>query len=137
MNVKNCRKCGKLFNYVIGPSICPKCKESIEEKFQEVKKFITENRHAGYAEISENCDVEVGQIQQWVREERLVFSDDSPVGINCEGCGAMIKTGRYCEKCKKEVASGFNNILKTRQQADSNRDQKGSKENPKMRFIDR
>ena len=34
MNVKNCRNCGKLFNYIAGPNICPACKEEIEKKFQ-------------------------------------------------------------------------------------------------------
>ena len=42
-----------------------------------------------------------------VREERLVFSDDSPVGLPCESCGVTIKTGRFCDKCKAELATGF------------------------------
>ncbi len=40
MNVRNCRKCGNLFNYVSGPPICMACREKLEEKFQEVKKYI-------------------------------------------------------------------------------------------------
>lgn len=32
MNVVNCRRCGKLFNYIAGNKICPKCKEEIEQK---------------------------------------------------------------------------------------------------------
>ena len=38
MEVRNCRKCGRIFNYVAGMPICPACRERIEEKFQEVKK---------------------------------------------------------------------------------------------------
>ena len=39
MNVRNCRKCGRMFNYVSGPPICGKCREQAEEQFQVVKKF--------------------------------------------------------------------------------------------------
>ena len=44
MNARNCRKCGKLFNYVSGPPICMACREALEEKFQEVKNYIFEHR---------------------------------------------------------------------------------------------
>ena len=100
MDVRNCRKCGRIFNYVAGIPICPACRERIEAKFQEVKDFIRENKGAGIPEISKTCGVETSQIHQWIREERLVFADDSPIGINCENCNATIKTGRFCEKCK-------------------------------------
>ncbi len=62
MDTRNCRKCGKLFNYVSGPPICPKCKDAVEQKFQEVKKYVQENRTATYKEIEEACQVEHRQI---------------------------------------------------------------------------
>lgn len=43
MNARNCRKCGKLFNYVSGPPICMACREALEEKFHEVKSYIWEH----------------------------------------------------------------------------------------------
>ena len=39
MNVRNCKKCGKLFNYVSGAPVCPACKDALEKKFQEVKNM--------------------------------------------------------------------------------------------------
>jgi methionyl-tRNA synthetase len=51
--------------------------------------------------------VERKQIEQWVREERLVFSDESPIKLYCEKCGKYITTGRFCEQCKKDNASSF------------------------------
>ena len=71
MNVRNCKKCGRIFNYVSGMPICMQCKEKLEEKFQEVKKYIQENRHASIPQVSEACEVSTNQIQQWLREERL------------------------------------------------------------------
>ena len=71
MNVRNCRKCGRLFNYISGPSWCPACREQMEVKFQEVKEYIRENPGVGIKQVSEACDVEPAQINQWLREERL------------------------------------------------------------------
>ena len=107
MEVKNCRKCGKMFNYIGGQQICPACKEAAEKKFQEVKEYVREHKAASMTQICEDCDVENKQVQQWVREERLVFSDESPIKLSCELCGTQIKTGRYCDKCKKETANNI------------------------------
>jgi len=131
MNVRNCRKCGKIFNYVVGPTICPSCREKMEAKFAEVKEFVRDNKGASIPEISEKCDIETQQIQQWIREERLVFAEDSPLGIECEGCGTMIKTGRYCDKCKAAITQGFNPVKKV----EKAEPKKPTKENPKMRFL--
>lgn len=110
MNVRNCRKCGRMFNYVSGPPICGKCREQAEEQFQVVKKYIEEHKTATIPQIVEDCQVDQKLIHQWIREERLSFADDSPIKIKCEICGAMISTGRYCEKCKKETVHSFSDI---------------------------
>lgn len=47
----------------------------------EVKKYVREHPNVDVKELSEEMDVSVRQINRWVREERLVFSDDSPVGL--------------------------------------------------------
>ena len=111
MNVKNCKRCKRLFNYVTGPMLCAACREEEEAKFQEVKKYVSENINTDIQTVSEVCDVSVKQIQQWVREERLVFSDDSPMGIACERCGVMIKSGKYCAKCKADLTNVLNNAI--------------------------
>jgi len=136
MEVRNCRKCGRIFNYVVGMPICPSCKEKLEAKFQEVRDYIRENRGAGIPEISKACDVEPTQIHQWIREERLVFSDDSPIGVNCEKCGQMIKTGRFCEKCKAEMVHGLKGSIETQKPKEPMK-KKDPRDNPRMRYLDR
>lgn len=111
MNVINCRRCGKLFNYIAGPQICPRCKEKNEEKFQEVKKFIQQNRRCSMQEVCEECDVEPSQVQTWIRQERLQFAEDSPIKVNCEKCGAMISSGRFCDKCKNDMSKDLNSMM--------------------------
>ncbi|GFI23131.1 hypothetical protein IMSAGC011_01916 [Lachnospiraceae bacterium] len=136
MNVRNCRKCGKLFNHMMGMPICPACKEKLEQKFQEVKKYIRENRMSGIKEVSEACDVEPGQIQQWIREERLEFTPDSPVKIPCENCGEMIRSGKYCEKCKREITNNLSSAME-KPKAVLTEPKKIQSNGNKMRFLDR
>lgn len=112
MNVRNCRKCGKMFNYVMGVPMCPACKDAMEEVFQGVKKYVQEHKGASINDVAEACEVEAQQIRQWIREERLEFSDDSMIGIACEKCGTTIKTGRFCEKCKASMATDLNSAFR-------------------------
>lgn len=137
MNVKNCRGCGRIFNYVAGPFLCQVCREGMEAKFQEVKEYIRANPGVGINEVSVACDVPVSQIQQWLREERLEVTEDSPIYLSCEGCGANIRFGRYCDKCKNAVASGFKNVLNTHkaQQQAAAPKRTDPRDNPRMRYL--
>ena len=71
MNVRNCRKCGRLYNYVAGQRICPLCQERLEEDFQMVKEYVRKNPGVTVNRVAEECEVEISQIRQWLREERL------------------------------------------------------------------
>ena len=134
MNVRNCRKCGNLFNYLSGPPICMACKEALEQKFQEVKAFIRDNAHATIPQVSESCDVSTNQIHQWLREERLELSAESGITLTCENCGSVILTGRFCSKCKNSMANQLNSSIK-KPEVKKPEPKKDQKENPKMRFL--
>ena len=111
MEVRACRSCKRLFNYIAGPVRCPVCSDALEKKFQQVKLFIWDHKTATLQEIADANDVSVGQLRQWVREERLSFTDESPVGLECEMCGTTIKTGRYCTACKNKLGSTLMSAL--------------------------
>ena len=134
MNVKNCRGCGRIFNYITGPFLCQACKEKMEMKFEEVKEYIRENPGVGIKEVAEACDVETSQINQWLREERLELTEGSTIFLSCESCGTQIRSGKYCEQCKYNMTMGFKNILQNKPQ-EANTGNKIDKDNPKMRFL--
>lgn len=139
MNVRNCRRCKRLFNYVVGPYFCPQCREDMEAEFQVVKKYVQDHKNADIHVVAEECSVDPSQIRQWVREERLVFSDDCPVGLNCERCGKMIKSGRFCDECKRDMATTFSNAIGRGPGVSSSSNSgsgKPEKASPKMRFLD-
>ncbi|MDD7402699.1 MAG: flagellar protein [Butyribacter sp.] len=132
MDVRNCKKCGKLFNFT-GESVCPACAKEMEEKFFEVREFIYKNPTANMATVSEEMDIPIQQIKKWVRQERLSFSKDSGISIDCESCGRPILTGRYCKECKTKMANKFSSAY----QEKAAKPEKGQSvsSNGKMRFL--
>lgn len=136
MNIRNCRNCGRIFNYVGGSFLCQPCREKMEEKFHEVKEYIRSNPGVGIPEVSEACDVEPSQIRQWLREDRLEITEDSPIFLNCESCGAPIRSGKFCEKCKLEMTNGFKSVLKSSRPAkEAAPAHKPDSTSAKMRFL--
>ena len=111
MDVRNCRKCGKLFNYIAGMGICPDCQKRSEEDFQKVKEYIRNNPSVTVAATAEACEVEVAQIRQWLREERLTFASVEGSELTCENCGKPIISGRFCDQCKNSIAKGLNSAI--------------------------
>lgn len=137
MNIRNCKTCGKIFNYIGGMMICPTCKDKLEEKFKVVKKYIYEHPSAQIYEVAEDTEVSVNQIKQWVREERLTFSKDSNIGLDCEGCGTLIKFGRFCNSCKEAMVNQLNEGYATKEK-ESNVPKNGKKStSSKMHYLNR
>ncbi len=132
MDVRNCRSCGKLFNYLGGNPLCTSCLRDLDKKFEVVKNYIYDNPHASIQEVAEENDVTVQQLRQWVREERLTFSEDSLVGLECESCGTMIRTGRFCSVCKEKLA----NTLGSAYKKEDPKELKDFRDRAKMRFLD-
>ena len=135
MDIRTCKKCKKFYDYGSRgeyKNLCPACSKIMEEKFTEVKEYIRENPQTTTAQVAEECDVSVSQIERWVREERLTFSSESSMGLPCEKCGTTIRSGKYCERCKAEVARDLTNAyaVNTPEQI-----KKKTKGDDKMRFI--
>lgn len=133
MDVRNCKGCSRLFNYIGGQPLCPECIKALDVKFDEVRDYVYDHPRAGMQQVAEENDVSVAQIKRWIREERLAFSDDAQVGLECEGCGKMIRTGRFCEVCKAKYINDFSAIIKPKVEPVKKipKDQ-----GPQMRFLD-
>jgi len=109
-DVRNCRKCGKLFNYIGGAPICPRCKELEEEDFKRIKEYLYENPGASLTQVSTELDVSVELIRRFLKEGRLeITNENGNLVLECENCGKSIKSGRFCAECERELASGFRN----------------------------
>ena len=133
MEVRTCKNCGKLYNYIgkITP-VCPICMKELEEKFEACRKYIKENPGANIQKVSDETGVTMKMLKQWVREERLTFAEGTLVGIECEACGANILTGRFCQKCKQNLSNRLSSMIKPEHEAEH----PGKSASAKMRFLD-
>lgn len=134
MDVRNCKGCSRLFNYIGGQPLCPECLKALDVKFDEVRDYVYDHPRAGMQQVSEEMEVSIAQIKRWIREERLAFSDEAQVGLECEGCGKMIRTGRFCEPCKAKYINGFSSLIR---KPEPEKKQQARAQGPQMRFLDR
>lgn len=104
-DVRNCRRCGRMYNYLGGPPICLDCKKADEEVFKKVKEYLYDNPGATMSQVSMDCEVSVEKIKLFLKEGRLEITDGANIVLECERCGTAIKTGRYCESCQHEVTN--------------------------------
>ena len=104
LNIVNCKKCGRIFQQVGSRRICPDCERALEDKFEEERDYIREHPDVSIMEVSREKEVSVEQLKQWVREERLLFTNAEGSGIECVMCGVPIATGKYCARCKEKIA---------------------------------
>lgn len=101
MDIRQCKECGKLFQYV-GVPICMDCSDALDKMFLKVRDYIYKNAEADVAEIVEKTGVSEKKILEFLREERLSLRSESSI-LSCEKCGKPITGGRFCDNCKIEL----------------------------------
>ena len=109
MAVRSCPRCRSLFQYTSGDPICQKCKDLEEREFQVVRKFVRDNPKSTISETSKETHVSTKLIVKFIKQDRLQVSPESPMVVECERCGEMIKSGKFCKACAKELAQGLGN----------------------------
>ena len=131
MEIKVCRSCKKMFQYITGPELCPKCKQGEEEMFQKVKEYLREHPGANMYEVNQETGVSATLIEKFLRQGRLQVASDSPLALTCERCGKRITTGRYCHDCKNEISNELNEVKKRL----VNPEKYSRDAGPKMRYL--
>jgi hypothetical protein len=82
MEVRNCPRCGKLFNR-INSQLCPACTKEEDEIFETVRKFISDNESCTLTELSDGTGVSPKKILRYIREGRLEASKGMHGDIRC------------------------------------------------------
>ena len=101
MDIRNCKRCGKIFQYR-GSKYCPKCMLELDEIFVKVRDYIYENPNATVLDVSEAVEVEEEIILEFLKQGRLELSSPG-IDYLCERCEKPITTGRYCNDCIREL----------------------------------
>jgi flagellar operon protein (TIGR03826 family) len=104
-DVRNCRRCGKIYSYIGGVPLCNECKRQDEEDFKRVKEYLYDHPKATIYEVSNELDISVQRIKNYLKQGRLeIIGDEGNLILECELCGKSIKTGRFCEECTNSLS---------------------------------
>ncbi|WP_425448020.1 TIGR03826 family flagellar region protein [Dethiothermospora halolimnae] len=121
MELKNCKKCGRIYAYD-GYDSCSRCRQSDEEEFRRVKEYIYEHPGATIHEVSEETEVSKNKILKFLRAGRLeIKGDDANLILDCERCGKSIKTGRFCNQCTAEMQREFKSAVAPKKSPENER----------------
>lgn len=109
----NCRICGQLF-LKDHTDYCLDCYKGIEQEYQNVVSFLKneQNRDATIEEVSEETDVSLKQIADFIRDGRIFAGDYPNLGYPCAHCGKVIKRQVLCDVCYQQFSSDVNMVLK-------------------------
>lgn len=105
MNVTNCPRCGKLFNK-LRRDICPSCGQQEDKEYEIVRDYIYDNPKSDVTTVSEDTGIPVETIVKFLRENRLLNVSGTPI-LECEGCGSMIASGKYCSDCSSRLGKAL------------------------------
>ena len=83
-DVRNCKRCGRIYNYLGGIPICPICKDEDEKDFQRVKKYLYENPKATMSEVASNLEISIEKIKRFLKKDWKLLEMMLIVGLECE-----------------------------------------------------
>ncbi len=107
-NIRNCKECGKIFQYDGISKLCYQCRKDDDDNYKKVREYIYEHPKASIGVVSEETDVPDDTILRYLREGRLELSGDSTgLVLDCERCGKAIRTGQYCNDCANVIEKGL------------------------------
>jgi uncharacterized protein len=118
MDIRNCRRCGKVYNFN-GFAVCPNCTRQEQEDFDKIRDYLFKHPNSSALEVSQATGLELKVITRFQKEGRIesdgmVTSDN----LSCEKCGQPVKSGRFCEQCvqkiQAELKKGTNTIANPR-----------------------
>lgn len=108
LDLRNCPNCGRLFAKKPGVDFCPVCLDTEEEDFQKVKSFLWDHPNSTIEVVHEKTGVSRERIIKFIRDDRLIAEGLTlDYTIECERCGTLIPSGRFCKKCQDELVKGF------------------------------
>ena len=115
-DIRNCIKCGRIFQYDGFNKKCERCRRDEEEDFKKVKEYLYDNPGATITEVSEETGVEEDLILKYLRQGRLeISSEGGSLVLDCERCGRAIRTGKFCDQCAEEMARELKGAFKPKE----------------------
>lgn len=128
MSIKNCARCGRMFQAAGPENLCSRCRNTDDEDFKVVRDYVYDNPSATIPEVAEETSVSEDKILKFLRQGRLMLKDEAGMVLDCERCGKAIKTGRFCDECTADMSRQLKAAAtKTAQSLESSHDKDSGK----------
>jgi uncharacterized protein len=97
----NCPKCRKLYLRI--RDICEDCYQKQEEDYLKVASYLRENPGTTIQVLSDETGVSIAHIRHFIIIGGIIMTHFPNLSYPCSTCGNMIKTGKTCTTCRKEI----------------------------------
>jgi flagellar operon protein (TIGR03826 family) len=136
-DVRNCAKCGKMFQYVNSP-VCQNCIAIEQDEFKRVKEYLYDNPGATMTELVSELNISTRKITRFLREGRIeIFGEKSNLILGCENCGKAIKSGRFCGECEAGLKKEIGGALKSGVSVENTEQSDKKKGGSTMKYLNR
>lgn len=109
MDIRNCKRCGKVFNYA-GVPLCGECAQQEQADFEKVREYLFQHPNSTTIEVTNATGIDPKVISRLLKAGRLLADNvqaNEDTELKCEKCGQPISRGRFCEKCVGEMKDEF------------------------------
>jgi len=96
-----CNSCGSGLRLKYrGSYECVSCGRMHYDSYQTIRNYLNGNGPKTMVQIAAATGIPRKTIEYFLRDERLEIPMDSAAFLRCEKCGANIRTGVLCDRCK-------------------------------------
>ncbi len=103
--IRNCKRCGRVF-LSTGHPVCRECLAKEDGQFIKVKHYLAEHPGAGVQETSDETEVPLDVVVEFLRQGLLVTGDGADGWLVCMVCKKPITRGRLCPNCEAALGAG-------------------------------
>lgn len=129
-----CEHCRGTLTYMgLGEYKCGICGETALDNMGKVQAYLKEHSNAGAFDIAEATGIELDKVFSLINQGSIDIVKDTHRVTECQKCGVLTRTGRYCEQCTKKLAG---DIKKTFYEDPRYRAPVRSEESAKLHFFD-
>lgn len=99
-----CKSCGGVLVYRgLGSTAAKSAGERTLTIMGKHAIILRKTRAPSAVDIEKNTGVSKVAIREMLKESRFEIVEGTKSFLRCEGCGKEIRSGRYCEKCEKDI----------------------------------
>jgi Zn finger protein HypA/HybF involved in hydrogenase expression len=88
-----CISCGCTFKSEGFLMICPRCANSSDISFSNVRDYVKENPGVSMIGVMDKFNLTASRMKSYLRSEKMEIRETNNMFLKCERCGKSIRTG--------------------------------------------